>query len=213
MGIKSYKPTSAGRRFFQTVTFEEITTREPEKSLLFPYKRHGGRNNAGKITSRFRGGGHKKQYRLIDFKRDKYNIPARVASIEYDPVRTSFIALLKYADGERRYIIAPEGLKTGNTVISTKTAELDILTGYAMPLRLIPLGTNIHNIELKPGEGGKLVRSAGGTAQLVAKEGDYAHIKLPSGEVRLIRIECMATIGQLGNMDKMNVSIGKALFQ
>lgn len=164
----------------------------------------------GKITARFRGGGHKQMYRLIDFKRDKYDIPANVASVEYDPVRTAFIALLKYADGEKRYILAPNGLKVNDKVMSSRTSEIDILTGYAMPLKFIPAGSNIHNIELRAGQGGKIVRSAGVVAQLMAKEGDYGHVKLPSGEVRLIRLDCMATIGQLSNIDNINISIGKA---
>ncbi|MGB9735227.1 MAG: 50S ribosomal protein L2 [bacterium] len=210
MGIKYYKPTSPARRFMQVLDFSELTKKKPEKSLLMPLKSSGGRNNAGRTTARFRGGGHKQMYRIIDFKRDKYDVQARVASIEYDPVRTAFIALLKYADGEKRYIIAPFGLKVNDTVISSRTKELDILKGYAMPLRFIPTGTEIHNIELKPGEGGKIVRSAGTSAQLMAKEGEYAHVKLPSGEVRLINLNCMATIGQVSNIDNINISIGKA---
>ncbi|MGC8578613.1 MAG: 50S ribosomal protein L2 [bacterium] len=210
MGIKYYKPTSPARRFMQVLDFSELTKKKPEKSLLMPLKSSGGRNNAGRTTARFRGGGHKQMYRIIDFKRDKYDVQARVASIEYDPVRTAFIALLKYADGEKRYIIAPSGLKVNDTVISSRTKELDILKGYAMPLRFIPTGTEIHNIELKPGEGGKIVRSAGTSAQLMAKEGEYAHVKLPSGEVRLINLNCMATIGQVSNIDNINISIGKA---
>ncbi len=210
MGIRYYKPTSPARRFMQVLSFDELTTKKPEKALLSPLKKHGGRNNVGRVTARFRGGGHKQMYRIIDFKRDKYDVPARVASIEYDPVRTTFIALLKYADGEKRYILAPHELKVNDTVISSKIKELDILKGYAMPLKFIPAGSNIHNIELKPGEGGKIVRGAGTVAQLMAKEGDYAHVKLPSGEVRLIRLDCMATIGQLSNIDNINLSIGKA---
>ncbi len=210
MGIKHYKPTSAGRRFMQVLTFEDLTACKPEKSLLVPLKKHSGRNNVGRITTRHRGGGHNRMYRIIDFKRNKYDIPGHVASIEYDPVRTAFIALLKYIDGEKRYILAPSGLKVHDVVMSTRTKELDILTGYSMPLKLIPTGSNIHNIELKPMQGGKIVRSAGAVAQLMAKEANYAHVKLPSGEVRLIRLECMATIGQLSNVDNANISIGKA---
>lgn len=194
----------------QVLTFDEITAHKPERSLLVPLKKTGGRNNAGRITARFRGGGHKQMYRIIDFKRDKFDIPARVESIEYDPVRTAFIALLHYVDGEKRYILAPQGLKVNDTVLSSRTKELDILTGYAMPLKFIPAGSTIHNIELRMGQGGKIVRGAGTVAQLMAKEGDYAHVKLPSGEVRLIRVECMATIGQLSNIDNINISVGKA---
>jgi LSU ribosomal protein L2P len=203
MGIKYYKPTSPARRFLQVLDFSELTKKEPEKTLLTPLKKHGGRNNIGRITVRFRGGGHKQMYRIVDFKRDKYDVPARVASIEYDPARTAFIALLIYADGEKRYILAPLGLKVNDVVISSRTKELDILKGYAMPLKFIPTGSEIHNIELKPGEGGKIVRSAGAVAQLMAKEGNYAHVKLPSGEVRLINLNCMATIGQVSNIDTL----------
>lgn len=210
MGIKYYKPTSPARRFLQVVDYSELTRKRPEKALIVPLIKKGGRNNAGRTTARFRGGGHKQMYRIIDFKRDKYDIPAIVAALEYDPVRTAFIALLKYADGEKRYILAPVGLRINDTVISSRTKELDILRGYSLPLKFIPTGTEIHNIELKPGEGGKIVRSAGGVAQLMAKEGKYALVKLPSGEVRLINLNCMATIGQVSNIDNINVSIGKA---
>ncbi|MCL4558449.1 MAG: 50S ribosomal protein L2 [Deltaproteobacteria bacterium] len=210
MGIKYYKPTSSGRRFVQGLSFEELTAVRPERSLLAPLKKHGGRNNMGRITVRFRGGGHKQMYRIIDFKRDKYDIPGTVVSIEYDPIRTTFIALLKYADGERRYILAPNDLRVNDKVMSSRTSEIDILRGYAMPLKFIPAGTMIHNIELKPGQGGKIVRSAGTVSQLMAKEGDYGHVKLPSGEIRLIRLDCMATIGQLSNIDNINISVGKA---
>jgi large subunit ribosomal protein L2 len=189
-------------------TFEEITRTEPERSLVVPLRKKGGRNVQGRITVRHRGGGHKRLYRLIDFKRDKQGIPARVASIEYDPNRSARIALLVYADGEKRYIIAPLGLKVGDTVMSGPGAEIRV--GNALPLERMPLGTMIHNIELYPGRGGQLVRAAGTSAQLLAKEGDYATIRLPSGEVRLVRKECMATIGQVGNVDHGNIKLGKA---
>lgn len=208
MGIKQFKPTSPGRRQMTVLTFEEITTDKPEKSLLRPLKSKAGRNFQGRITVRHRGGGHKRMYRLIDFKRDKDNIPARVATIEYDPNRSANIALLNYRDGEKRYILAPLGLKVGDIVESGPAA--DIKVGNALPLRNIPVGTTIHNIELKPGKGGQLCRAAGEAAQLMAKEGNYAHIRLPSGEVRLVHVECRATIGQVGNLDHENVTIGKA---
>ncbi len=208
MGIKAHKPTSPGRRFQTTSTFEEISKKEPEKALLVPLKSSGGRNNLGRITARHRGGGHKRLYRIIDFKRDKDGIPAKVAAIEYDPNRSANIALLHYADGEKRYIIAPNNLKVGDKVISGPGSE--IRTGNAIPLKEIPLGTHIHNIELYPGHGGQLVRGAGGYAQLMAKEGKYAQVKLPSGEVRMILLECKATIGQVGNLDHENISVGKA---
>ncbi|MCM8900384.1 50S ribosomal protein L2 [Caldicoprobacter algeriensis] len=208
MGIKVYKPTSPGRRNMSVLTFEEITKKEPEKSLVVPLKKHSGRNNEGRITVRHRGGGVKRKYRIIDFKRDKDNVPAKVAAIEYDPNRTANIALLHYKDGEKRYIIAPLGLKVGDTVMSGE--NVDIKVGNALPLRNIPVGTVIHNIELYPGRGGQLVRAAGGAAQLMAKEGDYAHVRLPSGEIRMIHLDCRATIGQVGNLDHENVSIGKA---
>ncbi len=208
MGIKKFKPTSPGRRFVTVSTFEEITTTEPEKSLLEPLKKNAGRNATGRITVRHRGGGHKRMYRIIDFKRDKDGIPAKVATIEYDPNRSARIALLHYADGEKRYIIAPLGLQVGQQVESGPDA--DIKVGNALPLRNIPVGTMIHNIELHPGAGGQLVRSAGTAAQLMAKEGKYAHVRMPSGEVRLILQECRATIGQVGNVDHENISIGKA---
>jgi len=208
MPIKKYRPTSPARRHMTVSTFEEITKKEPEKSLLAPLKRKGGRNSYGKITVRFRGGGAKQQYRIIDFKRDKDDIPAKVAAIEYDPNRSANIALLYYADGEKRYILAPLGLKVGDTVISG--AKADIRTGNAIPLANIPVGSVIHNIELKPGKGGQLVRSAGNMAQLMAREGKYAQIRLPSGEVRMVSINCKATIGQVGNVDYENISIGKA---
>lgn len=208
MGIKKFKPTSPGRRFVTVSTFEEVTTTEPEKSLLEPLTKKGGRNASGRITVRHRGGGHKRKYRVIDFKRDKDGIPAKVASIEYDPNRSARIALLNYADGEKRYILAPVGLKTGQTIESGP--EADIKVGNALPLRNIPVGTMVHNIELHPGAGGQLVRSAGTSAQLMAKEGKYANIRMPSGEMRLVLQDCRATIGQVGNVDHENISIGKA---
>ena len=208
MAIKSYKPTSAGRRHQTCSTFEEITCTKPERSLLENKKKTGGRNSFGRITSRHIGGGHKQKYRIIDFRRDKLNIPARVASVEYDPNRSARIALLVYADGEKRYILSPLDLKVGDTVISSPDA--DIKPGNTLQLKAIPLGTIIHNIELKIGKGAQLARSAGTFAQLMAKEGKYAQVKLPSGEVRMVLQECMATIGQVGNIDHENVSIGKA---
>ncbi len=208
MAVKRYKPTSPGRRFVTGSTFEEITKKEPEKSLLAPLYKRAGRNSYGRITVRHRGGGHKRQYRIIDFKRDKDHIPARVAGIEYDPNRSANIALLNYADGEKRYILAPLGLQVGQTLMSGPKSE--IRPGNAMTLRSIPAGTFVHNIELKIGAGGQLARSAGAAAQLVAKEGRFGHLKLPSGEVRLVLLDCRATIGQLGNLEHENLSIGKA---
>jgi large subunit ribosomal protein L2 len=208
MPVKSFKPTSAGRRFQTSMTFSEITADRPEKSLVSPKRRTGGRNSSGQITSRFMGGGHKRQYRVIDFRREKMDVPASVASIEYDPNRTANIALLHYADGEKRYILAPVGLEVGARVVSGPKA--DILPGNALPLRGIPVGTTIHNIELKRGKGGQMVRSAGAAAQLMAKEGDYAQVRLPSGETRKVFIDCYATIGQVGNIEHENLSIGKA---
>lgn len=208
MAIKKYKPTSPGRRFMSVNTFGEITKTEPEKSLVVSLTNKAGRNVYGRITVRHRGGGHKKLYRVIDFKRNKFGIPARVAAIEYDPNRTAYIALLNYFDGEKRYILAPEGLKVGDVVQSGEGA--DIKVGNALKLKNIPVGSIIHNIELVPGKGGQLVRSAGSSAQLLAKEGAYAQVRLPSSEVRLVRTECMATIGQLSNVDHENVTIGKA---
>ena len=208
MGIKSFKPYTPGRRHMTVSTFEEITTNKPEKSLLAPLKKTGGRNQQGKLTVRHQGGGHKRRYRIIDFKRNKDGIPAKVATIEYDPNRSARIALLHYADGEKRYIIAPNGLKVGDKVESG--AEADIKTGNALPLKNIPVGTMIHNIEMKIGKGGQLVRSAGAAAQLMAKEGNYATIRMPSGEVRKLHINCRATIGQVGNLDHENITIGKA---
>jgi len=208
MGIKSYKPTSAGRRHQTCSTFEEITTATPEKSLLIKLKKTGGRNSFGRVTSRHKGGGHKQKYRIIDFRRDKLSIPATVASIEYDPYRSARIALLHYVDGEKRYILAPVDLKVGDTVLSGP--EADIKPGNALPLKAIPLGTIIHNVELKIGKGAQLARSAGTFAQLMAKEGRYSQVKLPSGEVRMVLQDCYATIGQVGNLDHEKVNIGKA---
>lgn len=208
MALIQRKPTSAGRRFQTGHDFQEITKTTPEKSLLISLPKSGGRNNAGRVTARHRGGGHKRLYRLIDFKRKKEDVPAKVAAIEYDPNRSARIALLHYADGEKSYILAPLDLKVGDTVIASATA--DIKPGNALPLRNIPLGTLLHNIELKPGKGGQLARSAGAAAQLIAKEGSYAQLRLPSGEVRQIHVNCKASIGQLSNVEHENLSIGKA---
>lgn len=208
MAIKLYKPTSPGRRGMSVNTFEEITATTPEKSLLASKKRTGGRNAHGRITVRHIGGGHKQKYRIIDFKRNKDGVPAKVATIEYDPNRSANIALLQYMDGEKRYILAPLGLRVGETVVSGP--EADIKPGNALNIENIPVGTMIHNIEMKPGKGAQLVRSAGNAAQLMAKEGDYAHIRLPSGEVRLVPVRAKATIGQVGNLDHQNVKLGKA---
>jgi len=208
MGIKTYAPTSPARRHFTGFTFDEITKTEPEKGLVEPLKRSGGRNNTGRITSDHRGGGHKGLYRLIDFKRDKLGVPARVEAIEYDPNRSARIALLCYTDGERRYILAPDQLRVGDPVMAGDQA--DIKPGNSLPLKFIPMGTVIHNIELKIGKGGQMVRSAGAGAQLMAKEGSYALLKLPSGELRRVRWECRATIGQVGNLEHENISVGKA---
>ncbi|MBU1006629.1 MAG: 50S ribosomal protein L2 [Candidatus Omnitrophica bacterium] len=209
MGIKQYKPRTPSLRWTALSDFKEITKSKPEKSLTEPKKSTGGRNSQGRITSRFRGGGHKKKYRIIDFKRDKVDMPAKVLSIEYDPNRSSRIMLLEYSDKEKRYIICPVGLTVGDTVISSRK-EIDIKPGNAMPLRNVPAGTPVHNLELSIGRGGKIVRSAGGYAQILAKEEPYAHIKLPSGEVRLIHMDCMATIGQIGNIEHDAISLGKA---
>jgi large subunit ribosomal protein L2 len=208
MAIKTYRPTTQTLRFRTTLVTDDITSGKPYKPLVAGKQRTGGRRNAGDITSWFRGGGHKRKLRSIDFKRDKTGIPATVASIEYDPNRSSRIALLTYADGEKRYILQPNGLKVGQKVVSGP--EADILVGNALPLRNIPPGTTIHNIELKPGKGAQMVRSAGGAAQLVAKEGEYALVKLPSGETRKVAQDCLATIGQVGNLDHENVTVGKA---
>ena len=207
MGIRKYKPTTNGRRNMTSLDYAEITTDKPEKSLLAPVKRKGGRNNQGKITVRHHGGGHKRQYRIIDFKRNKDGIPGRVATIEYDPNRTANIALINYADGEKRYILAPKGLEVGMTIVSGP--EADIKAGNALPLENIPMGTTIHNIEMKPGKGGQLVRSAGTSAQLLGKEGKYVIVRLQSGEVRLILGVCRATIGEVGNEQHELVNIGK----
>ena len=208
MPLKKYRPTSAGRRFMTTLTFEEITKTTPEPGLTAPLRKSGGRNNLGRITIRYRGGGHRRLYRLVDFKRDKVGVPAKVAAVEYDPNRTARLALLHYADGEKRYILWPEGLKVGATVVSSEGA--DILPGNCLPIRMIPAGTMIHNIELRAGKGGQMVRAAGGSAQLVGKEGEYAQVKLTSGEIRRVHIECRATVGQVGNLEHKNVSYGKA---
>ena len=208
MAVKSFKPYSAGRRFMTVSSFDEITTDKPEKSLTVRLTKSGGRNQQGKLTVRHRGGGHKRLYRIIDFKRTKDGIPARVATIEYDPNRSARIALLNYADGEKRYILAPNGLKVGDVVESGAAA--DIKPGNALPLRNIPLGTVIHAVELKIGKGAQLVRSAGASAQLMAKEGDYALLRMPSGEIRRVHINCRATIGQVGNLEHENITIGKA---
>lgn len=208
MPIKEYRPTSPGRRAQTVLTFDDLTKKKPEKSLTVFLPPSGGRNNIGKMTIRHRGGGHKRAYRIIDFRRDKVDIPARVAAIEYDPNRSGRIALLNYVDGEKKYIIAPGGLQVGDTLMSGRNAE--IRTGNALPLMNIPLGTTVHNIEIRKGKGGQIARSAGSGAQLTAKEGNYVHLKLSSGEVRMVHRECMATIGQVGNIDHENVSIGKA---
>ena len=208
MGIRVYKPTSSARRFMSVLTFEEITKKKPEKSLTEHIKKHSGRNSQGKITVRHQGGGNKKTYRIIDFKRNKKDIPAKVTAIEYDPNRSAFIALLTYADGEKRYILAPLDLKVGDKVVAGETA--DIKPGNALPLRAIPVGTLIHNVEIKPGKGGQLVRSAGLSAQLMAKEGAFAQVRLPSGEVRKIPMDACATIGTVGNTDQQHVRLGKA---
>lgn len=208
MGIRKYNPTSPGRRFQSASDYAEVTSEEPYKPLCVPLKKTGGRNNTGNVTVWHRGGGNKRLYRIIDFKRDKVGIPAIVKSIEYDPNRSARIALLQYKDGEYRYILAPVGLNVGDTVMSGPDAE--IKTGNALPISAIPLGTLIHNIELNPGQGAKLVRSAGNAAQIVAKEDKYAQIKMPSGEVRLVKTSCMATIGQVSNVEHENISYGKA---
>lgn len=208
MGIRRYKPTSAGRRVMRVLTFEEITKSTPEKSLTVSLKRSGGRTNNGRTTLRFRGGGAKRRYRIIDFKRNKDNIPAKVSSIEYDPNRSANIALLVYADGEKRYILAPRGLKVGQHVESGE--NVDITVGNALPLRYIPVGQTVHNVEMKPGKGAQLVRTAGSEAQLMAKEGKYAQLRMPSGEYRLISLDCKATIGAVGNPDHGLVRLGKA---
>ncbi|MCK5087264.1 MAG: 50S ribosomal protein L2 [Melioribacteraceae bacterium] len=208
MAIRKLKPNTPGTRFMSISSFDEITKSTPEKSLTSPLKKSGGRNNKGRMTSRSRGGGHKRKYRIIDFKRNKFGVPAKVFSIEYDPNRSSRIALLHYIDGEKRYIIAPDGLKVGDSVASGEGVEIKI--GNALKLKDIPLGSFIHNVELKPGKGGQLARSAGMAIQLTAKEGKYAHLKLPSSEVRMVNLECMATYGTVGNSEHENISLGKA---
>jgi len=208
MGIRSYKPTSPARRYYSVSDFKEITKSEPERALTEHQTSTGGRNNNGRITSRFRGGGHKQRYRIIDFKRDKIGIPAKVASVEYDPNRTARIALLHYADGEKRYILAPDGLVVGATLIASRHA--DIKPGNSLTLRFIPPGTTIHNLEVKQGKGGQLVRSAGVAAQLMAKDATWAQVRLPSGEIRKVHVDCRATVGQVSNADHANISLGKA---
>jgi large subunit ribosomal protein L2 len=208
MGIKKLKPVTPGTRFKSNFTFDEITKSEPEKSLTVALRKSGGRNNLGRITSRHIGGGHKRRYRKIDFKRDKHGVPAKVFSIEYDPNRSARIALLHYADGEKRYIIAPMGLKAGDTIMSGPGSEISV--GNALPLKEMPLGSFVHNVELKPGKGGQIGRSAGNALQLMAREGDYAQLKMPSGEVRIISVNCLATYGQVGNSEHENISLGKA---
>ncbi len=208
MPLKKFKPITPSSRWKTTSTFEEITRAKPEKCLIKPLKRKGGRNNQGRITIGGQGGGHKRSYRSIDFKRDKLNIPAKVASVEYDPSRSANIALLHYLDGEKRYILAPLGLKINDEVVAGDNAE--IKAGNAVPLGRVPLGTMIHNVELKKGKGGQIARGAGAVAQVVAKEGELAHVRLPSGEIRLIRLDCYATVGQVGNLDHENISLGKA---
>lgn len=208
MGIKKLKPNTPGTRFKSNYTFDEITKSAPEKSLTVSLRKSGGRNNLGRVTARHIGGGHKRRYRIIDFKRDKTGIPAKVFSIEYDPNRSARIALLNYADGEKRYILAPIGLKVGDSVVSGSGSDISV--GNALPLKEMPLGSFVHNVELKPGKGGQLGRSAGVALQIMAKEGKYVQLKMPSGEVRLIRQECLATYGQMGNAEKENISLGKA---
>lgn len=208
MPIKSYKPTSPGRRAQTAIVGEGLSAVEPEKGLLVPVSKSGGRNNAGRMTARHKGGGHKRTYRLIDFKRDKRDVPAKVATIEYDPNRSARIALLHYADGEKRYILAPVGLAIGDTVVSGENA--DIKPGNALPIGKMPTGTQVHNLELRPGKGGQIIRSAGSYGQLMAKEGKYGQIKLPSGEVRQVHVGCIATVGQVGNLEHESVSLGKA---
>lgn len=208
MGIRKLKPNTPGTRFMSVSTFEEVTKTGPEKSLVVPLKKSGGRNNLGRVTARHRGGGHKRLYRIIDFKRDKVGVPGTVKTIEYDPNRTCRIALIFYKDGEKRYILAPDGLKVGDTIASGSGSEIKV--GNALPLKEIPVGSFIHNVELKPGKGGQLGRSAGCSLQLLARESDYAQVRLPSGEVRLVSVKCMATYGTVGNSEHENLSLGKA---
>lgn len=208
MAIKSYKPVTKSRRYITVLDYSELTDKKPEKSLTVGLKSTGGRNNVGRVTTRFRGGGNKRVYRMVDFKRTKFDVPAEVLALEYDPNRSAFIALIQYTDGEKSYILAPHGLKVGMTVCSGEKA--DIKVGNTLPIRNIPVGTEIHNIEFVPGRGGKMVRAAGQSATLRSKDGEYAQVKLPSGEVRLVHLNCLATIGKVGNLDHMNVSLGKA---
>lgn len=210
MGIKRYRPVTPSRRWMTGYTFDEITKTQPEKSLLIPLKKTGGRNVYGRITVRHRGGGHKRRYRIIDFRRDKVEMPATVLSVEYDPNRTARIALVQYEDGEKRYILAPVGLKVGDTVINSRTQPVEVKPGNAMLLRFIPLGTILHNLEIYPGKGGQVARSAGTSVQLMAKEGKYAHVRMPSGEVRLFPQDCLASIGQVSNPEHDSIVIGKA---
>ena len=210
MGVREFKPTSAGRRAMSVNTYHEITDDTPERSLIGKVKKTGGRNNAGRITTRHHGGGHKRRLRAIDFRRDKLDIEGKVAGIQYDPNRSAHIALIHYVDGEKRYIVAPLGLKAGGMVVASSKPDTEIKEGNALPLKFIPLGTFVHNVEVKPGKGAQIARSAGSYAQLVAKEGDYATVRLPSGEVKLVNMQCFATIGQVGNIDHENVRIGKA---
>jgi len=209
MGIKNFRPTTPGQRQKTGLDFKELTASEPYKPLLQPLKKSGGRNSKGQISVRFRGGGHKRKYRVIDFKRNKYDVPGQVETIEYDPNRSSFISLIKYADGERRYILTPLNLKVGDTIVSANKM-VDILPGNAMPIKFIPLGTVVHNIELRKDKGGQIARGAGSGAQILAKEGSYAQLRMPSSEIRKIHVDCRATVGQVGNMDHQNVSVGKA---
>lgn len=209
MGVKTYRPTTSSLRHRTGLTYEELTTREPYKPLVRPLKKSGGRDSRGRISIRFRGGGHKRSYRIVDFKRDKIGIPGEVETIEYDPNRSSFISLIKYRDGERRYILTPYKLEVGQSIVSADK-QVDILPGNAMPLRFIPLGTVVHNLELKKGKGGQIAKAAGTSAQVLAKEGDYAQIRMPSSEIRKIHLDCRATVGEVSNPDHQNVSIGKA---
>jgi len=209
MGIKNYRPTTSGMRHRTGLTYSELTNDKPYKPLLTPLKKTGGRNSYGKISIRHRGGGHKRAYRIIDFKRNKINVPGKVETIEYDPNRTAFISLIKYADGERRYILTPLNLKVGQSIISSDK-QVDVLPGNSMPLRFLPLGTIVHNVELRKDKGGQLARSAGSSVQILAKEGDYAQLRLPSSEIRMVHLNCRATVGQLSNPDHQNISIGKA---
>ena len=208
MPLKTFKPTSPSRRYYSVLSTKDITKQEPERALLDHQHSTGGRNNRGRITSRFRGGGHKQRYRIVDFRRDKIGVPALIAAIEYDPNRTARLALLHYADGEKRYILAPDGIKVGDSVVSSRNG--DIKPGNSLPLRFVPLGTLVHNVELRKGKGGQMVRSAGAAATLMAKDGDYAQLRLPSTEIRKVHLDCRATIGQVSNLDHQNVSLGKA---